>query len=166
MAERKIVVDNVRINYKGLFNMRDFYRVMDGFFKEKGYDKREVRNNEYVKPEGKHLELWLEPYKKITDYAKLIIRLQVIIQDLREVVVEREGHKKKMQKGDIQVIIDGFLETDYENRWEGRPEYVFVRTLFDKFIYRRHTTQFEAMLVEETDELQATLKSFLNLFRY
>lgn len=166
MVEKKIVVENVQLNYKGLFSVKDLYRVIDSFFKEKDWDKRETRNNEFVSPEGKYLELWLEPFRKVSDYAKLIIRIQIIIKDLKEVLVEKEGQKKKMNKGDVKFIIDGFLETDYENRWEGKPEYIFIRTLFDKFVYRRHTQEFEAQLVEEVEELKATLKSFLNLYRF
>ncbi len=166
MVEKKLVVDSVRINYKGLFNVKELYRVIDSFFKDKGWDKREVRNKEFVSPEGKYVELWLEPFKKVSDYAKLILRIQIIMENLREVVVEKGRHKKKMNKGDVLIIIDGFLDTDYENRWEGRPEYVFIRTIFDKFIYRKHTGEFEALLVEDSDELKATIKSFLNLYRY
>lgn len=166
MVEKKIVIDNDRLSYKGLFDMKELYRLIDTFFHDKGYEKRETRNKEFVSPEGKYLELWLEPYKKITDYAMVVLRLQIIVENLREVVVEKEQHKKKMHKGEVLIIIDGFLVTDYENRWEGKPEYVFIRTLFDKFIYRRHTQEFEGVLIDESEELKSSIKSFLNLYRY
>lgn len=166
MVEKKIVIDNERISYKGLFNMKELYRLIDTYFHSKGYEKRETRNKEFVSPEGKYIELWLEPFKKLTDYAMLIIRLQILVENLREVVVEMGKQKKKMHKGEITIIIDGFLVTDYENRWEGRPEYVFIRTIFDKFIYRRHTQQFEGILIDDAEELKASIKSFLNLYRY
>ena len=108
----------------------------------------------------------IEPFKKITDYAKLVIRINIIIKNLKEVVVEKQKHKMKMNQGDVQVIIDGFLITDYENRWEGKPEYVFIRALFDKFVYKRYNSEFERTLVNEVEELTTTLKSFLNLYRF
>ena len=166
MSEKKIVVDHLSINYKGLFDVKELYRLIDSFFKEKGYDKRETRNTEFVSPEGKYIELELEPFKKVSDYVKLIFRLTIIIKNLREVEVEKRKHKIRMNKGDVLIITDGFVMTDYENRWEGKPEYVFIRTIFDKFIYRRYTSDFEGMLVADVEELQAALKSFLNLYRF
>ncbi|MBS3165233.1 hypothetical protein J4439_07430 [Candidatus Woesearchaeota archaeon] len=166
MVEKKLVVDHLKIDYKGLFSMQDFYRTLDSFFKEKGWDKRETRNSEFVSPEGKYVEMEIEPFKKITDYAKLVIRINIIIKNLKEVVVEKQKHKMKMNQGDVQVIIDGFLITDYENRWEGKPEYVFIRALFDKFVYKRYNSEFERTLVNEVEELTTTLKSFLNLYRF
>lgn len=166
MSEQKIVVDHMKLNYKGLFDVRELYKVLDNFFKEKGYDKRELRNIEHVKPEGKYIELELLPFKKVSDYAKFVIRVEAIMNNIKEVDIEKDSHQMKLNQGEVTVIFDGIMETDYEHRWDTRPEYVFIRTIFDKFVYRIYTRQWESQLVRDVEHLHSIVKSFLNLYRY
>ena len=64
------------------------------------------------------------------------------------------------------MVMDGYLDTDYEDRWESKPFYFFIRTLFDKFVYRTYSTQYEELLVENCLQLHSTMKAFLNLYQY
>jgi hypothetical protein len=166
MAEKEKVIDELRLQYEGLFDINELYHTIDRWFREKQYDKREIKNVEFVKPEGKYVELWLMPWKKITDYAKIEIKIRLIIENLKEVEVEKDNHKVKMNQGTIKMVIDGFLTTDYENKWEGKPTYVFIRTLFDKFIYKGYTSRFKGQVSEDVNHFHTTLKSFLNLYRF
>jgi len=43
MAEREVVIDKMRMSYEGLFKVTDLYKLIDGWLREKGYDKREKR---------------------------------------------------------------------------------------------------------------------------
>ncbi|RMF55570.1 hypothetical protein D6745_01700 [Candidatus Woesearchaeota archaeon] len=166
MSEYKFVVEELRLAYEGLMNVPELYSMIDQYFREKQYDKREVRNFEQTTPDGKNIELEIQPYKKITDYAKLVIKIRMFFYGLQDVVVEKDGLKIKMQKGKVEMIFDSFLETDYEHRWEQKPTYFLIRTLFDKFIYKIYTTQFEKELEKETNHIHDMIKSFLNLQRY
>lgn len=166
MAERRLVVDHLRLKYEGLFNATELYKLIDKWLNEKAYDKRELRNEEHVKPDGKYVELILMPWKKISDYARHVIRIEIRMHKLKEVVVERDGQRVRMNQGRVDMIFDGYLDTDYEDRWEQKPFYFFMRTLFDKFIYRTYSTQFEELLVENISQLHTLIKSFLNLYRH
>ncbi len=166
MAERRLVIDHMRLKYEGLFDLFEFYKLVDSWLREKAFDKRELRNQEIVKPDGKYVELILMPWKKITDYARHVIRLEIRVFNLKDVVIERDGQRVKMNQGRMDIIMDAYLDTDYEDRWEQKPFYFFMRTLFDKFIYRTYSTQFEELLVENVTQLHAVMKSFLNLYRY
>ncbi|MBN2454748.1 hypothetical protein JXB11_04340 [Candidatus Woesearchaeota archaeon] len=166
MAERRLVVDNLKLSYEGIFNVGELYQLIDRWFREKGFDKREVRNQEHVQPEGKYIELELQPWKRITDYARHVIRVDIRMFRVKDVVVEQEGKRHKMQSGKVNIVFDGYLDTDYEDRWEQKPFYFFLRTLFDKFVYRTYSAEFEDLLVENVTQLQQTIKSFLNLYRH
>jgi hypothetical protein len=166
MTETKIVIDNLSFNYEGLFKVNEFYRFLDSYFAEKNYDKHEVINMEKVDPNGKYIELEIEPYKKLTDYAKMVVRVNCKMHGIKEVEVEREGHKVRMNQGRINILIDGFIMTDYENRWNDRPMYVFIRTMYDKFIFKNYIDQFESKLTDEINQLYIQMKAFFNLYRY
>ncbi len=119
-----------------------------------------------VKPDGKYIEIELMPWKKITDYARHIIRVEMKLFNVKEVEIERDGRKVRMNTGRVNFVIDAYLQTDWESKWETRPLYFFIRTMVDKFIYKSYTNLYEGLLVETTNQLYSLLKSFLNLYRY
>ncbi len=165
MAERRIIVDNLKLSYAGYFKATELYQLIDNFLREKGYDKREIRNQEHVTRDGKYVELEIEPWKKITDYANTKIRIELKMFNLTDAIVKSGGRKEKLNKGRVHIRFDAYLETDYEHRWESRPVYLFIRTIFDKFIYASYTRQFEGELAENTQELYEVVKGFLNLYK-
>jgi len=166
MTERKIVIDTLQLNYQGLFNMNELYIVIDKWFREKGYDKYEKKNFEHVYKDGKQIEIEMEPWKKTTDYAKCIIKTNILVTNLKEVVVKKDGFNVKTNQGKILITFMGFLETDYEGRWESKAWVFFLRSLFDQYIYRVHTDKFESYVAEDTTHLYNTIKAYLNIQRY
>ncbi len=166
MAERRLVVDHMTLAYEGLFDLHELYVLINQWLKDKGFDTREQRNQEHVRPSGKFIELELMPWKKITDYARHVIKINIKIRNLKEVVVEEDEKRVTLNKAAVKIVLDGYLDTDYEDRWESKPFYYFIRTLFDKFIYRTYSTQYEELLVENCLQIHSTIKAFLNLYQY
>lgn len=166
MSEKLIVVDKERLSYEGVFEMQGLIDVMKTWASNKGYFFLEKRHGEALKPEGKWVDLDLEPFKKFTDYAKSIIKVRVQLQDVRDVVVERDGKKMKVQEGKIQIGFDGILETDYEHRWETKPLFYVIRTIFEKYVFTPFISGFERGVREDLMLLKNNIKSYLNLSKY
>ena len=166
MPEREVVVDKLRLTYEGIFSVSELYKLIDEWFRWKGYDKRENKNIEIVKPEGKFIEIELEPWKKVTDYAKNVIKIRIQMSDIRDVEVEKDNTKLKLNQGKVHFVFDGYLETDYEARWEGKPIFYFLRTIFDKYFYRPFTAGFERGVKEDLMHLHSQIKAFLNLYKF
>ena len=166
MTEKKIVIDKLRLSYEGLFSVVELYKIIDTFLREKGYDKRERVHQERVLPEGKYIELEIEPWKKYTDYVKSEIRTRIIMKDVKEVEIERDKMKVRLNQGKVQFVFDGYLTTDYEGRWEQKPIFFFLRTIFDKYVYKIYTGKYEGQVIEDVNQLHARIKAFLNLYRY
>jgi len=159
-------VDGLELAYKGVFDARELYKIIDLWYREKAYTKHEIKNYENVYADGKEIEVQKEPYRKISDYAKYVIRTHLFLDGVQEIVVEREGARVRMNKGNIKIILTGYLEYDYEHRWEKKPLFYFLRAVFDQFVYKVNSDKFEAGLVEEVNQLHTICKSFLNLYRY
>ncbi|MBW3022981.1 hypothetical protein KY308_02670 [Candidatus Woesearchaeota archaeon] len=166
MPEQKIVVSGMTVQYEGIMNLRDIYKIIDDWQKDNDYDTIEKLNAEYVRPEGKYIELTLEPEKKVSDYVKNIIKIKLIARNIKDVTVEDEGRKKKMQEGELAVTLTGVLETDYEGKWEQKATIFFLRVLVDKYIYKFYTDKFESALAKEIKDLHTQIKSFLNLYKF
>lgn len=166
MSERLIIVDKDRFDYEGLFDSKELFNVIKQWASDKGYWLLEKSHTEVVKSEGKFVTFDLEPFRKFTDYAKSIIKIRAQFSEVKDVVVERDERKVKMQEGKVVFVIDGILETDYEHRWESKPLFYVLRTIFEKYLYTPFISGFERGIKEDVSFLKNNLKSFLNLTRY
>ena len=166
MAERLIVVDKERLDYEGLFEAKALFDVLKQWATDKGYWLIEKKHGEATRPEGKYIDFDLEPFKKFTDYAKSIIKIKMQFADVKDVTVEKDGKKTKLQDGKVIIVMDGILETDYEHRWEGKPILYLIRTVFEKYVYTPFISGFERGIKEDTMLLKNNIKAYLNLTKY
>jgi hypothetical protein len=164
--ERKIVVDHLGISYKGLFSVKELYRMIDFWFMEKGYTKHELRVDEDVSENGKKIYMCKDPYRKISDYIKYVIRTEIECDNVIEVDVEKDGRTVRMNQGECAIFITGYLTTDYEKKWEKNALFYFIRGLFDKYVWKHHNYRGESGLIDECNHLATQVKAFLNLYRY
>lgn len=167
MAEQEIVVDKERVDYEGIFSVAELYRLIDEWFLDKGYYRFEPRHVESAKPEGKFVELDLQPTKQLTDYAKSVLKIRVQLSNIKDVTVEgAEGVKQRLNQGKVHLVFTGVLETDYEGKWEGKPLFMFIRTVYDKYIYKTLTGGFQQTVRDDILQLKNNIAGFLNLHRY
>ena len=166
MPERECLIHKMRLNYEGLFSVKDLYKLIDDWFHEKNYDKKEIKNIERVTPDGKFIEIELMPWKKVSDYAKNEIQVRMLLSDVKEVEIEKDGVKTKLNQGKVQVIFDAYLTTDYEGRWETKLIYYFLKTIWDKYIMHPWMSGHEVVCKNDTNDLRDRIKSFLNLYRF
>ncbi|MBI4448825.1 hypothetical protein HY641_02240 [Candidatus Woesearchaeota archaeon] len=166
MAETETIVEDRKITYEGLFSVSDLYRLIDEYFAKIGYDKVEVKNVEVVKPEGKFIEIRLEPYKTITDYVRYVVSVRIICSEIKEVEIKRDGHKLRLNSGKAQIIVNGYLLTDWEGKWESKPVYYVLRALMNKYVFQPITGKYKGEIAQNCEQLVSNIKAFLNLYRY
>ena len=166
MAERMTIIDGEKVAYKGLFDFKELYNVIDAFLWQKGFDKRVRKNEEQVSTDGKFISVVLQPWKRITEYIKHEIKIVISVHHAKEEIREIDGVKKKLTNGVVEMTFFAYLVTDYEGRWENRPEYFFLRTIFDKFVYKMQTGSSTGMLKADVKMLKGETEAFLNLHRF
>jgi len=165
MSEKVTVTGKETISYEGLFSVKELYKLIEDWVSNKGYLPVEMAIEEVVTKSGKVITVQLEPFKKLTDYAKAIIKINLMISDCIEVEVDRAGKKQKLNKGKVMIEIQSLLETDYEHRWEMKPWMYVLRTVFEKYIYTPFLSGYKKALREDTDHLKDQIKAFLNLYK-
>lgn len=166
MAEKKIVIEKQELKYEGLFDLKKLFYMIDQWIREHGYDRYEKRNDEIVTENGKEVFLELEPWKRLSDYAKAYLKVKMNFKDLQEVEVEHDGIKETLLRGKCHFIFQARIETDYENKWESDPLYQFIRTFVDKFMHKSQTQDFEAENAADCKALREEIKAYLNLYRF
>jgi hypothetical protein len=149
-----------------VFDLNRLLKAIDKYTAEKGYEKAEKRRQEIVKPEGKRFTMELRPIKVKTDVYSLMIKIRITITDLKKIAVKDKKKKKTMHSGNIVMLFDAWLLTEWEGRWEKKPYYYFFLILVDKFIKKLHSDKYVGELIDDTHYIHENVKAHLNLHRY
>lgn len=166
MGDVRIIVDHLKLEYTGVFDSKALFRLIGSWFNERGIQKREAKNFEQNLADGKYIEYEIPYWKKVTDYNRFIYKIRALFFGLKNVEIMKDDKKVQMQQGRVLLYFDGYIEHDYENRWEVVPMLQFFRVLFDKFIYKYYTERFEQRITYDMHALYATLERFFNMYRH
>ena len=164
MSEKRLVIDGLELNYSGMFELEELLRKIDSLTAERGYVKNEKKRTEITRSYGKEFNIELRPTKKKTDYFTLMIKMRISITNLREVIVEKQGAKTKLNKGNVKIIFDAWTTSYYEGIWEQKPLFYYLRHLFEKAIYQFHTDEHIKELSDDCHYIYNNVKSFLELY--
>lgn len=166
MSELRIIVDHLKLDYRGVFEAKELFKLIGRWFYERHFQKKEDKCHEQNLPEGKFIEYEISHWKKISDSTRYVYKIRALFQNLKKVEVAREKKKIQLDQGRILIYFDGFIEHDYEHIWDERPLFVFFRTLYNKFIYKAYTERFEQRLTYDIHNLYNDIERFLNTYRY
>lgn len=165
MVEKKILVDGLRLSYNGPFEVVEFYRFVEDWIQSRGKEKELKKKLEYSTPNGKKIEWNIEIWENIADYAKSVVRMRALFNDVKEVYIVKDKHKRKINAGQVLIIFDGYLETDLQGRWQQKPGFYFMRALFDKYIYKFWSEKHDEVVRKDVTELHTKLKEFFEMYR-
>ena len=166
MVERHLIVDNLKFSYEGLFNASEFCNLISSFFYDKGWDWYEKMNDEQITNSGKQVRIILEPWKSSSDYYKLSVKIKIHMTDLKEVEVEQDGKKLRLNHGVIHMVFDGFVTSDRNNKWTHTPFYWFLSIIFEKYFFRSHFEKMQTWIESDVEDLYNKIKTYLNVFKY
>jgi hypothetical protein len=162
MAEKKEVYKQ-KVKQTGYWNYRELYNFCFNWLKDEGYNLKEKEYFEKISGAGKEIILTWEASKNITDYFKQVIEIKWHILGMIDTEVEQDGKKVSTNKGEVGITIKADLVRDYENRWEDRPYYKFLRGVYEKYIIRTTVDEYEDDLEDKAKEYLKEIKAFLNL---
>ncbi|MBU2577192.1 MAG: hypothetical protein KKF50_05745 [Nanoarchaeota archaeon] len=162
MAEKKEVYKQ-KIKQTGYWDYKELYNFCFNWLKDEGYKLKEKEYVEKISSFGKEIILKWEASKKITDYFKQVIEVEWHILGMKDAEVERDGKKVSTNKGEVGITLKAILVRDYEERWEDRPFYKFLRGIYEKYIIRTTREEYENNLEDKAKEYLKEIKAFLNL---
>ena len=166
MSEVRLIVDHLKLDYKGPFEFNALIRLIQAFFKERGWDLKHDKDYEMNTKTGKQIEWQINPWKRITDYVNYIPKIRILVEDMVKVEVIKDKKKVKVDNGRLIMTIDGFIVFDYFHKWDQHPFLMFLRTLWDRFIYKAYTERFEQRLVYDMHHLYDRIEKFLNVYKH
>lgn len=153
-----------KVKFEGLFDFKALYNFVHKWLSTYGYGIIEEKSyTEKIKPEGKEIEIIWNARKTVSDYFRFLFKITWRIFGMVSVEAQQGNVKIKLNKGNVEIGIAGFLEKDYESRWESSPVNKFMRGIYDKYIIKSRIESYEGKIMEEVDEMVAQAKSYLEM---
>ncbi len=166
VSEKNLIINNRLLKYKGIFRADELFSTINRLLEEKGYTKREKKTEELVTEHGRRTFIELRPYKEMSAYLALIVKIRITLDKVTEVVEEVRGEKRRFQNGDIELIFDAWQITDYEARWGMKPWAFFLKAFVNKFIYTLPLESgYRGELVGDTAFIYAQVKKLLDSYK-
>jgi hypothetical protein len=166
MAELKTLIDRKPLVYEGIFRMDEMWAIINRFIKSRGYVIVETRNEEKLTDDGKDIFIEIEPYRKVSDYFRKIVTLEIYVRKLKDKTVKVDGKNQKYHYGEIEIRFTAQLMTDWRNRWEGTGFYFLMRVLLDRFVRYDVIREIENETVKDCLDMQEEIRAYLNMTRF
>ena len=164
MVEYKQVLYDLRITYNGPLVVEDFYAEIENWVKEKGYEKEPKKKMEHVTKHGKKIEWFIEIHRKLDELRNGVIVLRAYLDNVKEVIINKNGKKIRINTADAYINIDGFIQSIiHASYYEVKPIYYFIRALIDRYIYNFWTGKFDGQVAGDCHDLFKRIKSFFNV---
>lgn len=165
-AEKNLVINGRELKYQGIFRAEELFSALNRALEERGYEKREKKTEETVTTAGRKIYLELRPYKEKSNYAALMLKIKITLDEVTETTQEFQGHKQKFQQGQVEIVFDAWSLTDYEARWGMKPWAYFLKGLINKFIYTWPLEAgFTGELIGDTAYVYARAKKLLQSYQ-
>lgn len=168
----------IQVVYKGVFSFDMIYELVHDFLLENGFVDIDYPESEGAPDmfEARYLEKggapltgywinWLT--KKVpgeNTYYRYVLDIRFQGIAISKVDVVEQGKKVTREKGEINVFIDGNVETDYKKEWENHWLLKHLKNHYDKRImFEEFNDMHETTLYRTMYRLQAVVKRYFKL---
>jgi hypothetical protein len=160
MADATDEAPTLYLKHKGTFNHKLLVRTIQDWFTDNRY---KFHASKY-KLKADEAEYEAKGEREITEYVRYVITIHIWIRDLKEVEVIKDGEKKKMDEGYIQLELGGLLEFDWAKRFKGNKFVQWMHDIYQKYIIRQTIKDvWEDDLLLKQTELLAVIKNVLGV---
>ena len=133
MAEKDQLIKE-KVEHSGVWDFKGLYSFTHGWLQEEDYGVEEEKYSETVSGDARNINFEWKATKTFSDYFKHEMKLKFEVKELKEVEVEIDGKKRKMNKGKVTVEIKGTIIKDHQSKWDITPWYRFLRDVYNKYI--------------------------------
>lgn len=162
--DEEYVAKDVKIKWKGNFEMELVYKKIKQWFDSRGYSNfKELKYIERVKPNGKQLEIAWEAKKEVSDYFVNCIQLTFLVIGLNSVEVEKDGKKIKMHNAEIEMVFNAFLIKNANKKF---TEETFMKKLYESYIIKDRIEEYKIEIYDNIYGLVNEVKLMLELYEF
>ncbi len=184
---KEIKIPETKVKYKDVFNLKNLYVMMHEYLvEEKWFGEGGATGNqpgamhsnieslylEKYHQKGLHAggkEMWIywrffkKPEGKYSGYVRYKLNIDfhgVYIQN-REIM--HQGKKIKVQFGEMEIMFNGAVQTDYDDKWKDHWFLKHWQDIYEKRIISQDLEKHEKMLWREIYRLTSVVKRYLDM---
>lgn len=158
MVKRTDNMPIIYVKHRGLFNHAALVKGIQQWFVENNYKFHAPK----YKIKASEAEYEIESERDVTEYVRFKISTHIWARDIVDVEVVKDGEKKKMQEGYIQMDVTGELEYDYDTRFGGNKFMQWLQDFYHQYIIKETIADvWEDDLILKMNQLVAAVKKLL-----
>jgi len=157
------VVENFVVKKSGILDFDGMFKAIPEWMDFYKYSPMEKSHTEKKGPTGIYIESSWKGSRKITEYVKFIITVNIFLRDLTDVAVQDDkGNQVKRQKGRVELVFNAKMQKNYKkNISEEKNSFGnFLKSIYEKYIIKDKLEKYEDKLYDETTDFIETLKSY------
>ena len=156
-------MDMAEIRYKGIIDWGGLYQLIRRWFADHKYIYLEGKYKDKVAtPFGNELEIKAAPYRRITEFLKYNIKMEIKLWDYKEFETTINGEKKLVTDGRIYIKLNCSIDFDYNKKFKTDFEKKLLKwmtTILKEYYELKHFDNLTYSLYD----LQKEIKEFLNM---
>ena len=165
-------ITSVTLKFEEALSMKEFYKFLhewlvingycsppfDGYIEKYYLEKIDQSNS-------KEIWFWWRTSRipKDSPYFKFFLNVDVHVMGLKDAEVTIRGQKVKANKGEVEIMLNAWLEVDYKFNYEKNPFVAPFLGRFKRLIYRRDIIQNAGIVKREATGLIEDLKKWFEL---
>lgn len=146
------------IKQSAVFDLKSFPKLFREWALDNKYKFNETDFTEKVKGDGREYVIKYEFKRKITPFIRAIIKLDIWILRVNDVKVK----DKMLQKGQLQIVFDSYIEYDWQEQFESNPLYKLFRYIYIYYLKKQYFLDYAGKIWADTYSLHAKIKTHLN----
>ena len=152
------------IKLDGIFDFKELYKLMHGWFVDRGYFFEETLYKHKVpSPAGAEQTIEWSGWKKVNEYIKYWIEVHIKIRDMKQLEVVKNGEKKILTKARLRIFFEGEIEFDYAKRFSGNKFLQSLQDIYLNYIIKKDLQNiYEDQLWYVIYKLHRVTKEFLD----
>ena len=164
MTDIKITPE-LTVKSKGILLFDELYKKMKLWLDYQGFGDeqttfKEERFVQRLMGDSKQLEIRWRAEKMETDYVSYVITVTFFVMGLKEVEVEREGRKMKMNTGEADLRINTMLRTNKNKKFKNGS---FLLNIYENYFMKDEIEQHKIELYKKVYSFVDEIKGLLEI---
>lgn len=157
-------MDPIMIRFRGVFSWEAIYSAVRNWFDERRYYYMEPKYKDKVSsPLGNEVELDMSAELPVTEYIKYHIEVSFHHYDVKEFDANIDGKTQKVTNGRFSVILKGWIEFDYSDKFKTPFEIKLRNFLMNVALKRYFEFKYIDSLTYDVYQLETLIKKNLKM---
>lgn len=151
------------IRKQGIYDLEKLYSALKTEIKKMGYSFREKGITDKTDPGAREHKIEWSAERDVDSYVRFIIDIEFWIWRGVNVIVEEDGKRRKMQKGDFALRIKSKFKKNWNKSFEDSGFQEFLRQVYERHLVKQRLMNYEEKLWNETYRLIDLIRETLEL---